>query len=51
MATPEGETRREGVSGHLLEWLMTGKLDVSVLYNVSSMNTSMSSRCCPTRCC
>lgn len=30
---------REGVSGYLLEWLMTGKLDIGVLYNVTSINT------------
>lgn len=30
---------REGVSGYLLEWLMTGKLDIGVLYNVTAMNT------------
>jgi LysR family transcriptional regulator, nitrogen assimilation regulatory protein len=30
---------REAVSGYLLEWLMTGKLDIGVLYNVSSQNT------------
>ncbi|MDR5815100.1 MULTISPECIES: LysR family transcriptional regulator [unclassified Caballeronia] len=30
---------RESVSGYLLEWLMTGKLDIGVLYNVTSLNT------------
>lgn len=30
---------REGVSGYLLEWLITGQLDIGVLYNVTSMNT------------
>ncbi|WP_429301943.1 LysR family transcriptional regulator [Paraburkholderia sp. GAS199] len=37
---PEVRLRlREAVSGYVLEWLMTGKLDLGVLYNVSSMNT------------
>ncbi|HEY6633944.1 MAG TPA: LysR substrate-binding domain-containing protein [Rhizobiaceae bacterium] len=29
----------EGFSGHLLEWLVMGKIDVAVLYNAPRMNT------------
>ncbi len=32
-------TLREGFSGYLLEWLITGQLDISVLYNASTQNT------------
>lgn len=32
-------TLREGVSGYLLEWLLTGQLDIAVLYNVAALNT------------
>ncbi|WP_347557488.1 LysR family transcriptional regulator [Robbsia sp. KACC 23696] len=32
-------TLRESFSGYLLEWLMTGQLDISVLYNASTVHT------------
>jgi LysR family transcriptional regulator, nitrogen assimilation regulatory protein len=32
-------TLREGVSGYLLEWLLTGQLDIAVLYNAAALTT------------
>jgi LysR family nitrogen assimilation transcriptional regulator len=32
----------EGFSGHVLEWLTTGRIDVAVLYNAPRSNTLMS---------
>lgn len=32
----------EGFSGHVLEWLLTGKIDVAVLYNAPSMSNLLS---------
>lgn len=30
---------REAVSGYLLEWLLTGQIDIGVLYNANALNT------------
>ncbi len=32
----------EGFSGHVLEWLLTGKIDVAVLYNAPAMSNVLS---------
>jgi LysR family nitrogen assimilation transcriptional regulator len=32
----------EGFSGHVLEWLLTGKIDIAVLYNAPSMSNVLS---------
>ncbi len=32
----------EGFSGHVLEWLLTGKIDVAVLYNAPRMSNVLS---------
>ena len=32
----------EGFSGHVLEWLLTGKIDVAVLYNAPTMSNVLS---------